>query len=217
MKKINCGGERLFPKSKWVKCETMQGDDEKILGHPLLCEAFERVCSEHQMRHDVALMALCTSTRPYSKTRTWKSFKELCDGIADPIVTSNGGIVPLDFEAEYPFMTYDAPGSKEHDNLYVESLAVRLVKFLTLFPYRKVVFVYMPNKRNRRSVVIVNNEMSTNNPVLPTKAMWMTMTERVPSKKDFRKPILRYAAEGYLWAPLTFPKLMDEIRKELTT
>lgn len=213
-KKVNQGGERLFSKSEWCDPTLLHGTDLDICGSPVLADAFDRVMSQFQPRHTTALMALCCSTRPYSKTDTWKELIRLANGKADPVVTSNGGIIPIEFESEWPFLTYDAPGSKEYDAEYIELLTKRLTIFLATFHYDKVVFVFMPKKRNRAAAKAACDSLCIEYQIVPSSTTWQKLAKRVPSK--FNRPgrnirTEQYKVDGFLWKPLAHPLILEEV------
>lgn len=65
--KISQGEETLIPKSEWVDKKEIQGTDAMVLQHPMMNRAFEKILDLHKPKHDIALVSLCTSTRPYSR------------------------------------------------------------------------------------------------------------------------------------------------------
>ena len=151
MKKVNQGKEDLIPQEEWVKESEIQGTDEMVLKHPIMNKAFEEILKKHIPRKKIALVSLCSSTRPYSKSRKWKKFKEEFENDCDLIIASNGGIIPITFEECYPYLTYDAHGQKQYDQMYIEYLYRRLMKFFTVFNYEYIIFNFRPKLRNRIS------------------------------------------------------------------
>jgi len=147
--KENKGSELLIPKSEWVPESEIQGDESKTLRSPMVEKAFQRILELWNPKHKVALVSLCTATRPYSESRKWKTFKEHFGDKADMIICSNGGIIPIEFESCYPYLTYDAHGQAKWDNLYVNVCYRRLNEFFKKHKYDKIVFNFRPGMRNR--------------------------------------------------------------------
>lgn len=206
------GGERLFPQSEWCPSAELRGTDIEIINHPFMEKAFKKVCAMHQPVHDVAVLALCTAQRPYSSTPTWSALRDTCEGWADPIVTSNGGVVPLGFEGEWPYTVYDAPGSSEHDAAYVEALAERLVRFFSMHNYEKIIGVFLPGKRNRQAVKLASQVLDMPYTLVPSRTLWMSMAQKVTAK-DPRKKTEKYKRDGFMWSPLAHPLIQQAILK----
>lgn len=147
--KINQGSDFLVPKSRWLKEDAIQGDEIKTLRCPIIEEAFQRIKETYTPKHRIALVSLCTSTRPYSKSPKWKKFIELFGEKADMIVCSNGGIIPLEYESCYPYLTYDAHGEGKWDKVYINTCYRRLNEFFDKFHYDKIILNFRPGMRNR--------------------------------------------------------------------
>lgn len=154
MDKINQGSDLLIPRSQWVNESELQGREDKVLNHPIIDKAFKRILELHKPKHNVCLVSLCTSTRPYSKSRKWKRFIQEFGSDADLIICSNGGIIPIEFESCYPYLTYDAHGMSEFDNMYVKITYERLMVFFNTHHYDKIVFNFRPSLRNRKSALM---------------------------------------------------------------
>lgn len=166
MIKKNCGSELLIPKSEWVPEKQIQGAEVKTLYSPIIQKAFDRILEDFKPSHDVCLVSLCSSTRPYSKSRKWKKFKELYADSCDLIICSNGGIIPIQYEECYPYMTYDAHGEKMYDEVYIRITAQRLLKFFELKHYKKIVFNFRPKLRNRKAALIFKEQFKGGSEVI---------------------------------------------------
>ena len=212
--KQNCGGEVLIKKEDWCNADEIQGTDLDVIQHRIMNLAFSRVCERYKQTNSTALLALCTARRPYSTTPTWKSFIKTCCGKADLIVASNGGLIPLEFESEYPYMTYDAKGEKENDARYIEAMIERMVTFFSSREYNKILLVFRPNKRNIKAGRIACERMGIEYKVLPSPQVWYEMNIKTLSK-NFSRTIPSYVADGYLWNPLTHPLIQKEIAEEI--
>lgn len=145
------GSELLIPRAEWCDVREIQGTDEMVLTHPVMLRAFDRVLELHQPKKRIALLGLCTLTRPYSRGRKWGTLRRIFGGAADLIVTSNGGIIPLEFESCFPYLNYDAHGERKFDALYIDVLHARLLRFFTRHRYDYLLFNYRPNLRNVRA------------------------------------------------------------------
>ena len=147
--KINQGSDLLIPKEQWVSADSIQGDEIKTLHSPVVEKAFKRVIELYKPKHKIALVSLCTTSRPYSRSRKWKRFKQHFDEKADLIICSNGGVIPIEFETCYPYMTYDAHGEGKWDRVYINICYRRLMEFFNKFEYDKIILNFRPGIRNR--------------------------------------------------------------------
>lgn len=147
--KVNSGSDLLIPRELWVSESDIQGDEIKTLHSPIVEKAFKRILELHKPSHKIALVSLCTATRPYSKSRKWKTFIEKFGEDADMIICSNGGIIPIEFESCYPYLTYDAHGEGKWDKVYINTCYRRLNEFFNKFDYEKIIFNFRPGMRNR--------------------------------------------------------------------
>lgn len=149
MKKVNAGRDLLIPRAEWVPEREIQGTDAMVLNHPMMERAYKNILKLHKPKHKTALVSLCTSSRPYSKSRKWKEFRRLFGDDADLIICSNGGIIPIEFEDCYPYMTYDAHGQAQFDRLYCQVVYRRLMEFFSIHHYDRLIFNFRPGLRNR--------------------------------------------------------------------
>lgn len=153
MKKVNTGRDLLIPRDRWVPEKEIQGTDEMVLLHPMMEEAYQTILKLHKPKHKTALVSLCTSSRPYYTSRKWKAFRQQFGNDADLIICSNGGIIPIEFEDCYPYMTYDAHGQAQYDRLYVQVIYRRLMEFFGLHKYDRIIFNFRPGLRNRAAAL----------------------------------------------------------------
>lgn len=203
-KKVNQGSELLLPKEQWTAAENIQGDEIKTLQSPVIEAAFQRIMQLHKPKHKIAFVSLCTATRPYSKSRKWKKFAELFGDKADLIICSNGGIIPIEFESCYPYMTYDAHGEGKWDKQYINTCYRRMMQFFTKYHYDKIIFNFRPNMRNRIAALAFKRDFkgSSKIVILPTPEAYKE------AQRDGFKP-----------AGMRFPDLsysvINELRKEI--
>lgn len=197
--KVNKGLPLLIPEEEWVPEEEIQGNELKVLQHPMVQKAFLKILNLHKPKHDIAFVSLCTSTRPYSNSPKWKKFKELFGDRCDLIISSNGGIIPIEFEECYPYLTYDAHGNSKYDDIYNQILFNRLVLFFRKFPYKHIIFNFRPTLRNRKAALKFRQEyFKSNIYILPSPETY----EKARQNKF--KPRGSY-----------FPDLSYEVLKEL--
>lgn len=202
-KKVNQGRDFLIPKEEWVDESEIQGTDEMVLNHPMMERAFNRIVETFTPHHKIALVSLCTATRPYSKSRKWKKFIEKFSDNADMIICSNGGIIPIEYEDCYPYLTYDAHGMARYDKMYIQKIYERLMIFFTKHHYDVIVFNFRPSLRNRKSALKFVEDYKGDSQIyiLPTEETWNAVLEKW-RKSDFKG--------GHY-----FPDLEPEILKEL--
>jgi predicted RNA-binding protein len=126
------------------------GNDELILNHPIMIQAQEKILEDFIPKNKIAFVSLCTATRPYSSSRKWKKFiQEFKD--VDFIICSNAGIIPIEYETDYPFLSYDAHGEKKYDEMYIVYTTRSLMRFFMMKKYRYIVFNFRPTLRNNKS------------------------------------------------------------------
>ena len=148
--KENKGDEKLIRKKEWVSSKGLHGSDELILNHPIMIKAQERIFQDFTPKNNIAFVSLCTSTRPYSKSRKWKKFIDEFSNV-DFIISSNGGVVPIEYENSYPYLTYDAHGQKAYDDLYRIYTTRNLIRFFILKKYQYIIFNFRPTLRNNQA------------------------------------------------------------------
>lgn len=166
--KKNAGLETLIPKSQWVKECEIQGVETKTLRHPIVEQAFRRILELYEPKHSIALVSLCTSSRPYSTSRKWKTFKKLWGDKVDLIICSNGGVIPIEFESCYPYLTYDAHGESKYDKEYIDVCYRRLCLFFGKFKYKRIIFNFRPTLRNRRAAEAFKKKSTSECFILPS-------------------------------------------------
>ena len=123
---------------------------------------------------------------------------------ADLIITSNGGVIPIEFENCYPYLTYDAHGEKKYDAPYIAKMIVRLEAFLRRFPYRFCLFHYRHNLRNVVAVTAVGRKLKAEGviedfAVLPVRQHY----EQAQQEKFFKR--------GFAMYPELWPCMLDPV------
>lgn len=172
--KINKGNDWLIPCTEWVDASQLQGDEIKTLTSPIVEKAFQKILELYHPKHKVALVSLCTATRPYSKSRKWSKFIHKFGDLADMIVCSNGGIIPLEFENCYPYLTYDAHRETRCDKIYINTCYRRLMEFFCKFHYDKIIFNFRPGMRNTIAARLFLHNYKGNSSIfiLPTETTY---------------------------------------------
>lgn len=160
MKKINNGKDDLIPKDKWVDASDLHGDDELILNHPIMIEAQEKIIQKYNPKSKIALVSLCSATRPYSKSRKWKVFIEKFKN-TELIICSNGGVIPIEYENQYPYLTYDAHGDKKFDDLYTIYTVRNIIRFFVLVKFDYIIFNFRPTLRNKKAGVLAGRYLKS--------------------------------------------------------
>lgn len=143
------GGTELLPRRTWPALEEIQGNDLTMFNSPTIARAYEAVLEKWVPCHEVMLTSLCTATRPYSASRKWWAYESLLGEDVDLVICSNGGIVPLPYQWQFPYLNYDAKGQSQFDKKYIEVVGHRLARFIRHFHYRHVVFAFLQGARNR--------------------------------------------------------------------
>jgi len=154
-KRIPQGSPRLIPRSEWCPVCEIQGHDPVVLRHPTMERAFQEIIRQHRPRHRVALLSLCTTTRPYSLGRKWSTLRRIFGGAADLIIASSGGIIPIEFEGCFPYLNYDGHGEAKYDAEYIEVMIRRMKEFFTAHRYPYVLFLFRHKLRNTKAAAVV--------------------------------------------------------------
>lgn len=202
------GGDYILPRDKWPALSEIQGNDETVLRSKTMNEAFENVLRLHRPFHRTVLFSLCTATRPYSKARKWAKYVEHFERYADLVVHSNGGIVPIEMEGQFPYLNYDAKGQSKFDRIYIEVGIKRVLRFLTAHRYANVLFNYRHNMRNFQIALRVGPEAKRRGliedyAILPTEKHYAQAKE-----EDF-------GAHGFKMYPELWPCMFDPVLEKL--
>ncbi len=183
----NRGSDQLVPIHMWVPDSEIQGTEKKILLHPIMEIARKEVLKQFKPTKDIALVSLCTKTRPYRDSRKWKKFIKEFAQDCDLIVMSNSGVNPIVFDGCYPYMTYSAHGNKEHDKIYNRIGYYRLIDFFTTFAYKRIIFNFRPTLRDRDMANVFKKHFTKSEIfILPTLGVYEQIKrDGFPSGKMF--------------------------------
>lgn len=207
-KSIPQGGDYLLKKDVWCELTEIQGHDPDVLYSVTMEKAFQNIITTHTMHHRIALFSLCTATRPYSVSRKWSTYLKEFEKDCDLIIHSNGGIIPIEYEGQFPYLNYDAHGEKKYDKIYIEVGIRRMKEFLSRHPYQFILFNYRHNMRNVKIAEAVGpwavkSGFTQEYAILPTKAHY----ERA-QKEGF-------ADAGYKMYPELWPSILNEVKQQI--
>lgn len=140
------------------KISELEGE-EKVLNSKAVDDAFERILADFKPKHNKVIFSLCSSSRPYITSLKWKSFHEHFGDVADLVICSNGGIIPIEYMCCFPFMEYDAHRANAGtDKLYKDKMKERLTRFLDKFgkDYEVIIYSFLPSSRNAEAIREMN-------------------------------------------------------------
>lgn len=174
-------------------------------------ESLDKILENFKPRHKIALVSLCTSTRPYSKSVKWSTFIERYNNLADMIIWSSGGIIPIEYECCYPYLNYDdvSPYPPHLVERYIQVGIIRLEKFFTKFKYDKVIFAF---KYDAINIISVNEVM----PGLVERGL-VGSYAIVPNNEHY-ETLYKGRSDVSLihkYNPLLYPALLELIDKEV--
>lgn len=185
-KRNESGDEKLFNRNEWVPASELD-NEKKILAHPIMHEAFDRILQQHVPKQHTAFLSLCTATRPYYKSKKWKAFIEHFGGKVDMIVVSNGGMIPQPFWKSYPYLNYDG-GDHDDIKLYQDIMYDRMLRFFKTHNYKYVLANFRPNLINAKpaeeSLVLLKSQNYIEDyVVMPDEA-----TYKLAQQRGFKPP-----------------------------
>ncbi len=152
--------------------------EENVLKSPVFNEAFDTVLHLYQPKKKFAVCSLCSQTKPFSSSIKWRGIIKIFAGIADLIIVSSAGIIPLEYENYYPFNSYDShsghEGSVELSEFSKNLFYRRLNKFFQTFHWDKVVFLLDPYEG---ASCVVEELNKPNIQHFPSFAVWDSINE----------------------------------------
>lgn len=141
------GSHFLLCPNKLDIAEIRQNEGDMMKSR-VLRRAFERILETYKPGHDIALVSICTATRPYSLSRKWTRLLKHFSGKVDFIVQSNAGVIPLEYECCYPYLNYNGPHEDCYNKQYIETQIQNEKLFFEKFHYRHVVFHFRHKVRD---------------------------------------------------------------------
>lgn len=189
-KQIRQGSTRLIAKNDWCNLKEIQGCDPDVLYSATIEKGFNRIVEDFKPRNKIAIVSLCTATRPYSLSRKWFVYNKLFAHKADLIISSNGGVIPIEYEDSFPYLNYDAHGEKKYDKQYIEVGVKRFLTFFKKHNYRYVLFNFRHKMRNIKIAHAVIPELIKTGAIkeaaiLPTKEHYLLSQKEGFAKKGF--------------------------------
>ena len=142
--KQNDGSDYLIPQDEWVPESELQGNEAKVLTHPVTEKAFRKILEDWSPEHNICLLSTCTSSRPYSKSQKWKKYLAEFEGKADLIVFSSAGIIPQKYWSCYPYLTYDSYSTSSSLGVFLNTQTDRMKRFFDAKHYDLIVVVAKP-------------------------------------------------------------------------
>jgi len=208
----------LFSESERVPDATLQGytRSNRMLRSQIMEEASLRVCAGHSIKNPVCFVALCTKTKPFSRSRTWASFSTLTG--ADLVIweqIAGGCVVPMAFENEWPFTVFDP--IEPHVDHTAEVLERRMRSFFSTHRYRKIVAAFLPRKAQRALLSRVCAGMGIELAIVPTPLQWAQFMRLMPSRRMAGKKSRWYVQTHgpSMYAPLCHPIVREWAQKEI--
>jgi hypothetical protein len=169
----------LFSKDDWCDIRDIEGE-ENVLNSTLIQEAFEKILDDYNPKYKYAIFSLCTSTRPYLKSRKWSMYYKCFGKSCELIICSNGGIIPIEYMNCFPFLEYDAPHTKEFTPQYKRLFVNRLNKFLDKFSFEKIIFIFTPNSRNYEA--LLEFPLPDNSILIPSLKMYENIKKGIDDR-----------------------------------
>lgn len=112
---------------------------DSLLYHKHFDIAFEKVLEEWQPKHDSVVFVSCTMNKPYDSNAKIMNIVNTVKDIADVVIISSCGIIPVELGLKYPYAyyNYDTIGeSQEMKTKAKEVIYNRLDRFLQKFNYK---------------------------------------------------------------------------------
>ena len=155
-------------------------------------------------KHKIAFVCMCTNTKPFNKSRKFKTFFERGYGNnADVIVGSGEGIVPQEYWESYPYLTFDSYVKGKKNQVYIDLLYSRLMEFFSKHHYDVIVFNYRPtlgNPRTSAEMFKANYTGDSEIYILPTEDAWSKTIE------EFKK-----SGRASMYFPDIEPPVLEEL------
>jgi len=138
-----------IPKEKW---DDLRGVGEKYLTHPhydVWQDYFARFYKVPKGKEYVLFLP-CSYVKPYRKSKTHRAIISTLVRIPNhdkvhQVMISSPGVIPREYENEYPFAYYDWPEDQETPEIkkrYIEVTRERIKNYLSHHKYKKV-FAYL--------------------------------------------------------------------------
>ncbi len=140
--------EEYIPRKYWCKLEELQGENLRLLSHPVFLLAQEYIEENFKPSSTNLIVQACSNIKPYIDNISYMYTKQRHnEGYCDVVVNSCV-LVPLEFTIYYPFRHYDWSHLRETE--LVTKLLIRknfesIVYFVNKFEYKKVILLGPPS------------------------------------------------------------------------
>ncbi len=160
---------RFVPSFDESARDDLEGVGEWYLTHPHYEVWFDYLIRWYEPPKDRVLLFLpCSFGKPYSTSSTHKGFIERLKRVGrnkfHEVMISNAGVIPREFEARYPFESYDWNERLETDaikNRYIEIISERLIGYLTAHKkcYLRIACFLKPDSESYKALVLACEEV----------------------------------------------------------
>ena len=140
-------GMPLVDPNEWIKYEDWDINgiqafgcpDDSLLYHKHFDIAFEKVLEEWKPKHDAVVFVSCTMNKPYDSNKKIMTVVNTVKDIADVVIISSCGIIPVEMGLKYPYAYYNYDTIGESPEMKAKAKEViynRLSRFLEKFNYK---------------------------------------------------------------------------------
>jgi hypothetical protein len=206
-KKIPQGKTLLLSKENWCDLKEIQGSDLDILYSPTIEKAFDSVLSHWTPKNKIAVVSLCTSTRPYSLSRKWSLFNLHLHHCADLIIQTNSGLIPLEYNDQFPYLNYDLRGPDAYLD-YIDIGISRMKAFFSQKLYRYIVFNFRHNLSDVIIAKTVGPWLKEQGFILDYRILPTLSQYRISQKELFHK-------KGFSMYPELWPTMLNPFIEEV--
>lgn len=137
----------LVDDNEWIKYEdwdisgiqAFECPPDSLLYHEHFNIAYDKVLEEWKPEHDSVVFISCTMNKPYDNNLKIKTICETVKDIADVVIISSCGIIPVKMGLKYPYAYYNYDTIGESDEMKTKAKEViyqRLDGFLKKFNYK---------------------------------------------------------------------------------
>jgi len=150
LKPILPAEQEIIPRKEW-DLEGLYGATEKQLLHPHFDRMIEHFARFYTPRHNIAVISLCASTKPYRENPYINWYWEKSKDFADYFIISNPGMIPIEYDNYYPYRYYGWPEYEETPEikeLYLNTIKKRLEIWFNLFygEYTNIISIIRPGE-----------------------------------------------------------------------
>lgn len=141
--------EEIISREHW-DLAALRGATIKQMTHEHITQARQYIYDNYQPRHTTALLMLCANRKPYHLNQNILHGIRNSKGVADLIIVSNPGMIPIEYDNLYPFRYYEWDEREETEEIqatYTTLVTQWIGDFFKRFPYyTKVVSFIRPGQ-----------------------------------------------------------------------